>query len=114
LLSLALGAAGAAPAAELTVQGTRFAIDGEPQFLIGVSAYGALGAPEGALRADLEALRKQGVRGVRVWATWTIAGDDVAAVGPRGGAVPDAPREARRRERPAGGGRRRDARARGR
>jgi len=64
----------------LAVEGTRFTLDGQPTFLLGFSYYGALGAPEGFIRQDLEDLRALGFNWLRVWATWSAFANDVSAV----------------------------------
>ncbi|MBI4602684.1 MAG: serine hydrolase [Planctomycetes bacterium] len=70
----------AARGTELGVQGTSFTLNGAPAFLLGCSLYGALGAPEAALRHELAKLRGLGFNWVRVWATWGAFGEDVSAV----------------------------------
>ena len=64
----------------LGTDGTRFTVNGRPSFLFGVSYYGALGAPDEAVRRDLADLKKHGFNWVRVWATWAAFGEDVSAV----------------------------------
>jgi hypothetical protein len=73
-----------APAADLSVTGTRFTLDGKPTFLLGISYYGALGATDETVRLDLDDMRRDGFNWVRVWATWTSGGEDVSAVHPDG------------------------------
>ena len=66
LILLALGAfASEARAQKLTVQGDRFAIDGTPQFLVFMSFFGAMGAPN--IAQDLHFLKSAGFDGVRIW-----------------------------------------------
>ena len=66
-----LAAARPSPAAtELTVQDGRFALNGSPVFLLGISYYGALGASDEIVRSDLDGLESRGLRWIRVWATW--------------------------------------------
>jgi hypothetical protein len=60
---------GAGPVTRLGTDGTRFTVNGRPAFLLGVSYYGALGAPDETVRRDLADLKKQGFNWVRVWAT---------------------------------------------
>jgi hypothetical protein len=80
LLTLLL--ARAAPAETmLGVAGGRFTVDGRPTFLLGVSYYGTLGAPDEFVRRDLDDFRRDGFNWVRVWATWAAFGEDVSAVG---------------------------------
>lgn len=68
----------------LTVQGTRFAINGRPTFLCGISYYGALGATEETLRHDLKVIGRRGFNWIRVWANWAAFDNDVSAVDPEG------------------------------
>ncbi|RKY01275.1 hypothetical protein DRP77_09935 [Candidatus Poribacteria bacterium] len=70
----------AAHAVELGVKGERFAIDGRPTFLLGISYYGALGAPDEFIRRDLDDMKRYGFNWIRVWATWAAFGNDVSAV----------------------------------
>src|SRR5437763_16598192 len=65
---------------QLTVQGSRFAMNGTPTFLFGISYYGGLGAPEDFVRKDLADMKGYGINWVRVWVTWGSAGQDVSAV----------------------------------
>jgi len=67
-------------ATELNRAGRRFTRNGVPTFLAGISFYGALGAPEEALRRDLDDMQRSGFRWLRVWATWAAFGADVSAV----------------------------------
>jgi hypothetical protein len=64
----------------LSLQGTRFTVNGKPTFLLGISYYGALGAPARSRRRDLAEVRGRGFNWVRVWATWAAFGNDVSAV----------------------------------
>jgi dienelactone hydrolase len=70
----------------LSVQGTRFAINDRPTFLLGISYYAALGAPEENMRQDLAEMQRRGFNWVRVWATWGPREDSVSAVDPEGNA----------------------------
>jgi hypothetical protein len=81
-----LGLAGAGPAfaTALGIAGNAFTLDGQPTFLLGVSYYGALGAPEEFLRRDLADFRAHGFNWLRVWATWSAFGQDVSAVDAEG------------------------------
>ena len=63
----------------LAVRGTHFTLNGEPVFLLGLSYYGALGAPVDFVRQDLDDMRKFGFNWIRVWATWSAYGNDVTA-----------------------------------
>ena len=67
-------------AAVLGRQGDRFTINGKETFLLGISYYAGLGAPEAILRTDLERMRNHGFNWIRVWATWAAFGNDVSAV----------------------------------
>jgi hypothetical protein len=69
----------------LGIRGTRFTLDGEPTFLLGMSYYGALGAPEEFIRRDLDDLERHGFNWLRVWATWGAFDRDVSAVDAEGG-----------------------------
>jgi hypothetical protein len=81
-LGLAYLAAFALPAgaAELGIDGAKFTIDGKPTFLLGISYYGALGAPSETIRRDLDDFQRFGFNWIRVWATWSGYGNDVSAV----------------------------------
>jgi hypothetical protein len=79
-----LSLAGTAAATELAVKGTQFTLDGKPKFLLGISYYGALGAPRDAIQKDLDDLQRLGVNWIRVWATWAAFDNDVTAVDEKG------------------------------
>ena len=64
----------------LGIDGTRFALNNRPTFLLGFSYYGALGAPEEFVRKDLDELRAFGFNWLRVWATWGGFHTNVSAV----------------------------------
>jgi hypothetical protein len=64
----------------LGVRGPQFTLDGAPQFLYGISYYGALGAPEEFARKDLDEMQQHGFNWIRVWATWSAFTNDVSAV----------------------------------
>ena len=66
--------------ASLGIEGTSFTLDGKPQFLLGASYYGALGAPDDFVGRDLDDLQRLGFNWIRVWATWDAFDDDVSAV----------------------------------
>ena len=68
----------------LGIQGSRFTLGGRPTFLLGMSYYAALGAPEDYLRRDLDDLQRYGFNWLRVWATWASFDDDVSAVDSQG------------------------------
>src|SRR5947207_11628842 len=54
-----------AHAQRLTVQGDRFAIDGTPKFLVFISYFAGMGAPN--MTADLHLLKSLGFDGIRIW-----------------------------------------------
>jgi hypothetical protein len=60
----------AEPGRTLSISGTRFAVDGTPRFVVGVSLFDALGRA-GVSDADLDALAQWRVDLVRVWAHWS-------------------------------------------
>lgn len=64
----------------LGVDRERFTVNGKPVFLLGMSYYGGLGAGEETRCKDLDALKSHGFNWIRLWATWSYAGDDVSAV----------------------------------
>ena len=68
----------------LGIRDTRFTLNGEPTFLLGMSYYGALGAPEEFVRRDLDDLERHGFNWLRVWATWGAFDRDVSAVDAEG------------------------------
>jgi len=69
---------------DLVIKGTHFTLDGEPVFLLGISYYGALGAPREAILRDLDEMKTYGFNWIRVWATWAAFDNDVAAVDANG------------------------------
>lgn len=69
---------------DLGIEGTSFTINGKATFLLGVSYYGALGASEEFVRADLDDMQKHGFNWIRVWATWAAFDNDVSAVDAEG------------------------------
>lgn len=68
----------------LGLQQTRFTLNKQPTFLLGISYYGALGASEDFVRQDLDDLQRHGFNWLRVWATWRAFDNDVSAVDSRG------------------------------
>lgn len=64
----------------LGIDGTHFTLNGEPTFLLGISYYGALGAPEDSIRRDLDDIQRHGFNWLRVWATWDMFDHDVSVV----------------------------------
>ncbi len=75
---------GSAAGTVLAIDGTQFTLNGKPTFLLGISYYGALGAPEEFIRRDLDDIQKHGFNWLRVWATWNAYGTNVSAVDERG------------------------------
>ena len=67
-------------ATELSIQGTRFAINGRPAFILGISYYAALGASDEFIQKDLDDIQHAGFNWIRVWADWTAFGNDISAV----------------------------------
>lgn len=65
---------------QLSINGGKFVINGEPKFLLGISYYGALGAPKDFILKDLDDIQRYGFNWLRVWATWAAFGEDVSAV----------------------------------
>ncbi len=74
------GASNDAFGTTLGAAGSRFTINGRPAFLLGISYYGGLGAPDAVLKRDLDAMQRHGINWLRVWATWSYRGDDVSAL----------------------------------
>jgi hypothetical protein len=70
----------------LGIQGTRFTVNGTPTFLLGISYYGGLGAPEQFIRRDLDDMKRHGFNWLRLWATWDAFDHDISAVDERGNA----------------------------
>jgi hypothetical protein len=60
--------------------------NGEETFLLGISYYAGLGAPDALLRDDLDRIKGLGFNWVRVWATWAAFDRDVSAVDVNGNA----------------------------
>lgn len=73
------------PRTTLGIDGTQFTLNGEPTFLLGISYYGALSAPDDFLRQDLDDMQRHGFNWLRVWATWNAEEEDVSAVNAEGG-----------------------------
>jgi hypothetical protein len=81
----ARSAPGAPPAQTvLGIEGSRFTVNAMPTFLTGISYYGALGAPDAFIRADLDEMQRLGFNWIRVWATWGAFSNDVSAVDAEG------------------------------
>jgi hypothetical protein len=89
---LAAGAFTGQPAAAdtvLGVDGSRFTVNAEPCFLLGISYYGALGASDEVVAADLDDMQRHGLNWLRVWATWHAFDQDVSTVDGEGRARPE-------------------------
>ncbi len=85
LMASLAGQAGAyQPKTVLGIHGTKFTVNGKPTFLLGVSYYGAMSAPDEWIREDLKRLRELGFNWVRVWATWNVYGVDVSIIDQQG------------------------------
>jgi len=82
----------------LGIDGTRFTLSGRPTFLLGISYYAALGAPEDSVRRDLDDMQRYGFNWLRVWATWDMFDHNISAVDGTGEPLP-----CRVLVRPAGG-----------
>jgi len=64
----------------LGVDGSRFTINGQPAFLLGVSYYGAIGAPWEICKRDLDEIKDRGFNWVRIWANWGAFDQEAYAV----------------------------------
>ena len=64
-------------ATTLNIQDTKFTMNGKRTFLLGISYYGALAAPEVFIEPDLDDMQRYGFNWLRVWASWkgTLAAD---------------------------------------
>jgi hypothetical protein len=68
----------------LGVAGSRFTINGQPTFLLGLSYYAGLGAPEEFIRKDVDDAQHFGFNWLRVWANWNQFDNDASAVDSEG------------------------------
>jgi len=59
-------------------------LNGVPTFLLGISYYGGLGAPEQFIQRDLDDLQRHGFNWLRVWATGGASDNNVSAVDAEG------------------------------
>ena len=75
---------GATEPTNLGIDGSQFTLGGKRVFLLGLSYYGGLGAPEEFVRRDLDDAQRHGFNWLRVWATWESLGYDVSAVDAKG------------------------------
>jgi hypothetical protein len=64
----------------LGIRDTRFTINGEQTFLLGISYFAAMGAPEEFWRRDLDDLQSRGFNWLRVWASCGFFGQRISAV----------------------------------
>lgn len=80
LLSILTASVTTAAGTELGIDGKSFTVNGKPTFLLGISYYGALGAPKDFIRHDLDDMQKYGFNWFRVWATWGAFDNEVSAV----------------------------------
>jgi len=80
LVATTIFAAGTARAVTLGIDGGQFTLDGKPTFLVGISYYGGLGAPQEFIAKDFDDLEVRGLNWVRVWATWGAHDNNVSAV----------------------------------
>ena len=76
--------AGERPATTLGIKGTQFTVNGQPTYLLGISYYGALGAPEEFIRQDLSDMQRLGFNWIRVWANWGAFTNNVSAIDEEG------------------------------
>jgi len=68
----------------LSVIGSEFAVNGQREFLTGISYYSATGASDDTIARDLDEIQRLGFRWIRVWATWDLFKNDVSAFDPEG------------------------------
>jgi len=68
----------------LGIKGSHFTGDGKPTFLLGISYYAALGAPEEFIRKDLDDIQRYGFNWLRVWLTWGAFGNNISAFDSKG------------------------------
>jgi hypothetical protein len=70
----------------LGIDSSSFTLNGRKTFLLGVSYYGALGAPDDFIARDLDDLESLGFNWIRVWAVWDAFDNNVSAVDTAGNA----------------------------
>ena len=68
----------------LGIERSRFTIDGKPTFLLGISYYGALGAPREVWLQDLKQMKGLGFNWIRIWANWAAFDQKAYAVDAEG------------------------------
>lgn len=73
-----------ATATELGIKDSRFTVNGKTTFLLGISYYGACGAPMTFITKDFDDFKRHGCNWVRIWATWNAFHNDVSAVDQHG------------------------------
>lgn len=83
-ISTAPRPASAQPHTVLGIEGSRFTINGEPTFLLGISYYGALGAPREIWTEDLQEIKRLGFNWIRIWANWAAFDQKAYAVDEEG------------------------------
>jgi hypothetical protein len=71
-------------ATSLGVDGTRFTLNGETTFLLGVSYYAGLGAKTEFVTQDLDDLQRNHFQWLRLWATCGFFGQEISAVDAQG------------------------------
>jgi Cellulase (glycosyl hydrolase family 5) len=54
----------------ITIKGGKFLQNGEPIFLLGISYFDGLSAPQNVLDSDFQFLKERGFNALRVWANW--------------------------------------------
>ncbi|HSE41668.1 MAG TPA: hypothetical protein VLH08_12975 [Acidobacteriota bacterium] len=54
----------------ITIKEGKFLTNGEPVFLLGISYFDGLSAPQPVLQSDLSFLKERGFNALRVWANW--------------------------------------------
>jgi len=63
----------------LGIDGERITVNGQPTFLLGISYYGALAAPEEFIQQDFAEFAVAGINWVRVWAMWGFFDQNLSA-----------------------------------
>lgn len=64
----------------LGIKDIHFTLNGDPAFLLGISYYAALGAPQEFVLSDLGACQQYGFNWIRIWATGSWFGKDCSVV----------------------------------
>jgi hypothetical protein len=68
----------------LGIEGSRFTVNDNIKFLLGISYYGGSGATKESVSRDLDDLQRFGFNWLRVFGTWESADENVSAVDDRG------------------------------